>query len=194
MVRLTTIKPVVWARLEFIWIGIGFLGVLTLIDENRLMFQKSELDQVETWIEGDFRSITRFSDLSAHCIKYQNTGIFEQEEFDKRQLRQDMICQWTKNVKTYLDSLATQDYPRIDELPLIKIDSAETEWTYTQILDDVEQVNIKIERRDNLNQSIKVNNWGDFKQTFGLILLILAFALRFTIVTNKVRTEKKKEA
>ncbi|MEO9476271.1 MAG: hypothetical protein ABJG41_12075 [Cyclobacteriaceae bacterium] len=193
MVTKTTIDPVIWARLEFVWIGIGFLGLLSLVGENRRMFQKNELEQVEKWIEGDFKSLIRFSERSGNCFKYINTGIFEQEEFERRQLHQDMICQWTNEVKTYLDSLVQQGFARIDKLPVIYIDSAKTEWTYTQIHYDVERLNVLIDQRNKLSESVKLNFWDGFRRTLGAILLIVAFALRFTMVTNKVRTEKKKQ-
>ena len=80
LINLLKINAIAWARLEYVWIGIGILGVLTVVDENKKEFDLNELDKVKHWIENDSESLLRFTNNQMHCFQYNNTGIFSQQE------------------------------------------------------------------------------------------------------------------
>lgn len=193
LVRFGKLKKVSWVKLEYIWIGVGLLGLLTIIGENRRKFQIGELDRVETWIKNDYESLLSFRDNRVfHCMKYNNTGLFSQEEFNKRQARADSVCAWSEQIGIIVDSTFSNGKLKIENLPQLEIYKPESEYSYERIMQLVNMINPNIEKRDNLIADIGNKFWNNFKYGFGIILLIIAFGIRLTIISNKIREQKNK--
>lgn len=192
LINLLNISALAWARLEYVWIGIGIIGVLTVIDENRKEFQLNELDKIKHWIENDSKSLLRFTDNQIHCFQYNNTGIFSRQEFDKRQAHSDSVCSWVKKVGKVVSSSIENGYGIIDSIPELLVSQKEEEFAYEQIQYDVQKINEYILRRDELINSTSNNFWRGFKYSFGILLLIVACGIRLTIISNKVKNEKNK--
>ena len=98
LIKVLNLKASTWIKLEYVWIGVGFLGVLILVDENRRQTKTSELEQVAYWIDSDYKSLISFTKYQFHCIKYIITGIFSEEEFNLRQAESDEVCEWITEV------------------------------------------------------------------------------------------------
>lgn len=192
LINLLKINSIAWARLEYVWIGIGIIGVLTVVDENRKEFQLNELDKVKHWIENDSESLLRFTNNQMHCFQYNNTGIFSQQEFDKRQAHSDSVCSWVKKVAKVVTISIENGYSTIDSIPELLVSQKEEEFAYEQIQYDIQKINEYILRRDQLILSTNDNFWKGFKYSFGILLLIVAFGIRLTIISNKVKKEKNK--
>ncbi|WP_139959884.1 hypothetical protein [Flavicella sediminum] len=192
LVKISSLSSVTWARLEYIWIGIGLLGVLTLVDENRKQFQVSELGKVETWIKNDSRSLLNFANNQMHCFQYNNSGIFSQEEFDRRQAHSDSICNWAKKVGLVVKESIENGYIKIENLPELLVSEKEKEFAFEEIEKDIVEINKNIERRDELITETNDNFWKGFKYSFGILLLIIAFGIRLTIISKKVKDAKNK--
>ncbi len=192
LINLLKINAIAWARLEYVWIGIGILGVLTVVDENKKEFDLNELDKVKHWIENDSESLLRFTNNQMHCFQYNNTGIFSQQEFDKRQAHSDSVCSWVKQVAKVVSTSIENGYSTIDSIPELLVSQKEEEFAYEQIQYDVQKINEYILRRDQLILSTNDNFWKGFKYSFGILLLIVAFGIRLTIISNKVKNEKNK--
>lgn len=195
LIRIGKLKQVTWVKLEYIWIGIGFLGLLSIIDENRQKFKIVDLERIETWIENDYETLLSFLDNSAfHCMKYNSTGLFSQERFNQIQARTDSVCAWSKQVSAILDSTYSNGKLEIKNLPRLEIINPESEYSYERITQLVNTINPNVKKRDKLIAEIGNQFWQDFKYGFGIILLILAFGIRFTIISQKVRNEKKEKS
>lgn len=191
LVRIGKLKRLTCVRLEYVWIGIGFFGVLTIIDENRRNHQIMELDRIDIWIENDYNTLLSFlGNSQSHCAKYINTGLFSQEEFNQIQARTDTICLWTKQVYDIVDSTYSKGKLKIVNIPSLNVDNPENDYSYERTLKIVNELNQNIESRDELLALSRNQFWNDFKYSFGIILLILAFGLRLTIISQKVRDEK----
>ena len=192
LINILKINTLAWARLEYFWIGIGIIGVLTVVDENRKEFQLNELDKVNHWIKNDSESLLRFTGNQMHCFQYNNTGILTQQEFDKRQAHSDSICSWVKKVGKVVSTSIHNGYTIIDSIPELIVSQKEEEFAYEQIQYDIQQINGYIIRRDELLDSTSDNFWKGFKYSFGILLLIIAFGIRLAIVSNKVKNAKNK--
>ena len=183
-----------WARLEFVWIGIGFLGVLAIIAENREKSDIAELKWVSDWIETDYRSITSFtSNEQLNCLKFINTSLFSQAEFEKRQARQDSICSWTRIINIFADSTYRNGKVKLKNIPKLNISKPESEYSYNRINELVTRLNINIEKRDALKSKLQERFWHDFKYSFGILLLLFAFGLRLTFISYKVKDSMSAE-
>lgn len=184
-------KRMFWLQIEHIWILIAFLGVLALIDENRRQYFKSELGTLEIWVNNDLNAAIRFLNMDAHCGHYQNTGIFNEDEFLLRQQRQESICLWTIQMSEYLQRASNKI--ELDELELtqLKIDNPSKEWIYNEVSRHIQRVNQYISRQQFLNKELEVTTFREIYNTIGLILVLIAFILRLTVLTVKIRIEKQ---
>ncbi|PKB43053.1 hypothetical protein AX016_1236 [Cellulophaga sp. RHA19] len=192
LVKISNLTAVTWTRLEYIWIGIGLLGVLTLVDENRKQFNKSELEKVEIWIKNDSKSLLNFTNNQMHCFQYNNTGLFSQEEFDRKQSHSDSICCWVKKVGLVVKESTEKGYTKIENTPELLVSEKEKEFAFKEIERSLIEINKNIERRDVLITETNDNFWKGFKYSFGLLLLIIAFGIRLTIISKKVKDVKNK--
>ena len=56
------------------------------------------------------------------------------------------------------------------------------------------KINELIEKRNTLMKDAGNNFWAEFKYTFGVLLLFIAFGLRLAMITKKIEDEKIKNA
>ncbi len=189
LIKKCTLKPKTWAKFEYAWVGIGFIAVLALIAENRLTIQNNELNKLEIWIQRDFNEIKGYAKLQSNCRQLNFIGTLNKADFDEIQLRQNKICEWTKKVVMHIDSLSNAGYPEITNLPNLQVDREDSLNIYSQIRSEIDSANELIAERDTLRESISRNEWDEFRRTFGIVLLIIAFSLRFTITSHKVKQE-----
>jgi hypothetical protein len=191
-VKYFKIKEIIWIRLEYIWISIGFIGVLTIVEENQKNFNQQELRFVENWINYDYEELLSISNLQINCIKYQhNSSLFTKEEYDLLQSRQDSICNWTNKIHIKANSCFKKK-SAITNLPKLGISDEEKQYPCDRIKELISSINKNVEKREITKPKIGSLFWNDIKSGFGVILLIIAFALRLTITSNKVNKEKNK--
>jgi hypothetical protein len=192
-VKYFKIKEIIWIRLEYIWISIGFIGVLTIVEENQKNFNQQELRFVENWIDYDYEELLSISNLQINCIKYEhNPSLYTKEEYDLLQLRQDSICNWTNKIHIMADSCFKQKKSAIINLPKFKISNEERQYPCDRIKELISNINKNVKKRESIKPKVRSRFWNDIKSGFGVILLIIAFALRLTITSNKVNKEKNK--
>lgn len=189
-VRWSNLKDTTWTRFQFAWIFIGFLGVVSLIDENKKSFGLSELSRIKESIEYEYNSLRRFLTSDILCMQYVDSGIYSREEFMRRQARQDTICEWTKSIKVLVDTAISNEYAKIDTIPQLEIYNPILEYEYERITEDLNLLDKKINRRNELIKLTGDRDFSNFKHSVGVLLMILAFAIRLTIVSKTVREQK----
>jgi hypothetical protein len=190
LVKRCNLSPTGWIRLEYFWIGIGLLGVLALVDENRKKFQFNELEKLEIWIKNESMSLLNFSNSQMHCFQYNNSADLPQNEFDKRQAHSDSICNWAKKIGLIVESSIKSGNQKIINIPILQASNKLEEFTFVQINKEIIEINSKIERRDELVSAANDNFWEGYKYSFGIFLMLLAFSIRLTIVSKKVQEKK----
>ncbi len=192
LVRLKYFSNITWVRFEYIWIAIGFIGVLALIDENRHNYNIVDLKQSEHWIEKDFETLASSLDNDIfHCVKYNNTGLFSEEVFDSIQARADSVCVWTNKVETLVDSAYSNGKLEITNLPQLNINNPKNEYSFERTMQLIDELNLNITKRDSLIKICNRRFLQDFRYSFGILLLIIAFGFRLTIISHKVRKENE---
>ena len=191
LVKISNLSSLTWTRLEYIWIGMGLLGVLTLVDENRKQYQISELRNIKIRIENDSKSLLNFTNNQMYCIQYNNSGIFSQEEFDRKQAHSDSICNWVKQVGLVVKESIEKKRIKIENTPKLLVSNKSKEFIFEVIEEYIPKINKNIEIRDELITKINDDSWKGFKYSFGILLLIIAFGIRLTIISKKIKDVKK---
>ncbi|MFC0878885.1 hypothetical protein ACE01N_19990 [Saccharicrinis sp. FJH2] len=191
LIKLFSLKKATWIRFEYIWISIGFLAVMTIIEDNKKEFIRQELEYVNSWIDRDSESILFLTSGQYHCIQFNHNKMMHTKiEFDSIQSRQDSICIWTKNVYKIIDSTYKDDTIKKVELPPLNINNPENNDTYREVMKTLKSLNENIAKKNINIEKLKTTFWKDFKSGFGVLLLFLAFGLRLTIISYKVIDEK----
>ncbi|WP_157603736.1 hypothetical protein [Polaribacter atrinae] len=190
LIRESNLSKKTWSRLEYVWIAIGFMGVISIIIENDRNYKKSDLNFAENWIENQFESLLSFSERETICFQYTRSDWLPAKEFDRRQAESDRICKWVKEeIVPILKESKKNGYSKINDYNKVELDHFEGSYTPERITKDIDRINEDIVNRNNLRNEIRSNHWLGFQYSLGVILLIFAFALRLTLVTKKVKTE-----
>lgn len=189
LINVFSLSKIAWIRLEYIWILVGSFGVITLVDENGRQFKLSELEKLEVWISNDIESLFNFA-KNDQCMKFVDTGIFTKEEFDNRQADSDTICAWVKKIAILVDSSISNGYTKIESLPNLSISNREKQYEFKRVNDEISNINRNIYKRDKLRIETNDNFWRGFKYSIGILLLIIAFGVRLTMISKKVEDLK----
>jgi len=192
LVRLSPLDKSTWIKLEFIWIFAGLLGLLSLVFENNRLVNENELKSNEVRLNYHYRGLKSELNGGRHCMNFHNSGLFSKEEFQRRQSRADSICAWANSMKDLVNSLDTENFEEIDDVPVFNVSESETVYFYETVLWDIEQISKLKEERTKLQENLKRNDWENFRRTLGVILIIIAFGLRLAIVSNKVYENRKR--
>ena len=194
LIKTKLLSKKTWIRFEYFWIGVGFLGLLTIVAENKKQYKTYQLESVKTWLKNDYESLSNSLNYRFPCMQFQNTGLFSQEEFDRRQARADSLCDWSKKMKIIVDSAILKGYVKIENIANLQIESISEDYDYQEVFSSLSKINELIEKRNTLMKDAGNNFWAEFKYTFGVLLLFIAFGLRLAMITKKIEDEKIKNA
>lgn len=182
-----------WSGLEFIWILIGLFGIMTLVDENKKRFVKSELTYLNHWIESDYNNLLKSLNSDINCVEFNhNINLFTKQEFDSLQNRQKTFCDWSREVYQYVDSCYNTEDKIIGTLPELPLNNKNKIYPYDQIIRWNENINQNLIKKKEAENLVTDEYWTEFQLSFGLLLLYFAFGLRLAITTNKYINEKNK--
>jgi hypothetical protein len=181
-----------WKRLEYIWIFTGFLGLLTVINENNKSYKDKEMNDIKRDIEFDISRLEFFLSNQMACFKYNNVES-SPDDFDQRQYDQDQICDWSKTFKIQVDSFAGIPTSHLDTVALksIKFKTTFMDDYVEDFSECTNRINTSIDKFNEYSKEVNSKFWENFSKTFGPILLIIAFAIRLSLTTRNVRNSKK---
>jgi hypothetical protein len=185
------LSQVNWKRLEYIWIWAGFLGVVGIIVENDKIEKQKELFYIRQNITFNMSHIEFHLSEQNACFKY-NKMSWSPSDFGQRQEDQDKFCKWASYLRTNLDTLDGIPIYSLDTLSLKALDfttsflSSELKYLCKYFND----TRAEIERYKTYKKVVNSITWNEFNKSFGIILFVLAFALRLAIATNNVQTVK----
>jgi hypothetical protein len=187
------LSEVNWKRLEYVWLFAGFIGLLSISIENNKKFKSSEIQFVKNNIELDISFLNSFLSESQACRKY-NQIESSPKDLKQRQSDQDKICFWAKGFKINIDTLEGIPVFPLDtiKLKLIAFDTDFMDDYVKEVQKFTRNINANILTYNKYSEEIKSKSWEEFSKTFGLLLLILAFAVRLSIATRNVRNSKSK--
>jgi hypothetical protein len=182
-----------WKRLEYVWIFTGFLGLLTIINQNNKELKSYEVSKIKQHIEIDLSHLNFYLSESQLCFKYSKSK-FSPPDLVLRQADHDLICSWGKEFIINIDTLEGIPISPLDtsKLKSIKFNTDSMDSYVKEVLQFINQINFNIEKFIEYSDLIKSDIWENFSKSFGQLLLILAFAIRLSIATKSVRATRKK--
>lgn len=192
LLRIFKLKEIVWIRLEFSWIFVGVFGLLFLVAENRKNRSSNELERFNNYVESNISDLNSYSGIPNHCFKYNNSGVLPQSEFDLRQAEQDSVCSWMKRIHQITSESIADNYSPLPQLPILNVQNYQTSTDYEYVLVYFNRINELTAKRDELNKIVNDTFWEGYKYTFGILFLIIAFAIRLTLVSKKIMDKKTK--
>jgi hypothetical protein len=175
---------------EYAWVLIGVSGVLFLVAENRKNRSIDELPIFERLVNEELLSLKAYTEFPNHCFKFNNSGVLSQEVFNSRQLMQDSVCSWMKRVKKVVEfSLSNRD-TSLSKIPKLNVEDFQKVLEYENVYMRRERINRLNDKRYQLKKNIEDHFWENYKYSFGILFLIIAFALRLATVTKKYVKQK----
>lgn len=182
------IKSKSWVRLEYFWIIVGFLGVLSIIIEADKRLKKNRLIDELRWINKRCELLIQSTSRPNNCMTFQNTGLYSDNEFDLRQNEADKICNWLKDVTQTLEETKTLNYTQEIIIPDVILNYYNDSYSVQNTKKRVNEINSDIRKISKDREDIESQLYAQFQNSIGLILLLVAFGIRLAIVTKKVKT------
>lgn len=187
-----TLSDTNYKRLEYIWIFIALLGLMALINENKRSSIATQISIVKQEITLDL-SLVNFllSDVQT-CTKYKKTNL-SPEYFDLHQHDQNLICEWSKKFLIEIDSIYGIPTEPLD-VESIKTIAFKSDFMLGYVKEISlygNRVNKNIEKFNVYSSEINKKIWDDFYKTIGILLLIIAIAIRLALTQRNVILSKK---
>jgi len=181
-----------WIKLEYIWVIVGFLGVLSIVLENGKKLKHKEFVTLEYLINRRMADLGRHFDNQRYCAEYKKGKWMSQEDFDKETEDINRICNWRREIIPIIEK-ARKNHSKIEKLPHIELVENSDDFLVKKVISLRSDINELLNKRDLLYEEIRPSSWQNFQYNLGVLLLIAAFALRLTIITYKVEEKNKKK-
>jgi hypothetical protein len=186
-----TLSDTNWKRLEYIWIFIALLGLMALINENKKNSLKAELSKIKQEIKLDLSFVNFLLSDVQTCTKYKKTGL-SPDYFDDQQYDQNLVCAWSKNFRIEIDTLAGIPNP----LDMLSLQTLEFKTDFmTRYVEEISsygnRVNSNLLKYQHYFLEYQGKSWDYFYRTIGILLLIIAIAIRLALTQRNVVVSKK---
>jgi hypothetical protein len=195
LVRLLRLNKIAWKRIDYIWLIIAALGLLSTATESRRLLAVNEIEVVK------FRAASEYKFLQSEIRSAKNwiCSPFHRTEYSPPDY--DEIVQEFSKACDYYDSLLVNlssepptnfgrfDLPKNIQRPNVKNDSLRD--SFIRLDSYIERYNQFSTEHANL---IKLNDKTEFERgltLLGPLLLAFALALRITKVTGEIKLERQ---
>jgi len=170
-----------WSKLEMIWIFVGFAGVISVVNVNRLSYFTSEAKFQKSKIEDYSNRVLTQVNLKSPCTENDQARISIIDSLDKKQITK--LCNWkgqvSKELITFTSVKPISQVPKfIDEEIIV------SRYYVDNLKKYINDYNYSI------SEVTALKKWKYLKDSFGFIFLILAFALRLVIARRNVMKQK----
>jgi hypothetical protein len=183
-----------WKKVDFIWLGIAAIGLITLTGEVRVTIAKRwiEYDRYPAvWRFEELKSKFAYADNSYYCMELIRTE-YSPDNFDELVIQIRARCSWVKEVHKTLSLFDA------DTLPLIGMDMfPEVTFTDPYLLETVNNIKIAVsdysDFRESTLNTIAMTESSELEETvfyWSPFLLAIALALRIAKVSGELRYEK----
>lgn len=173
-----------WTKLDYIWIFVGFIGVISLVNNNRKTNLGRNISFNKFWLEKSYEEVLDRLNLDLYCYKQDTTRTTFYSLKDDTEI--EKVCNWIYEVKENIERDFKNQEP-LSNLPqsirtmIKKFPSVSINFYSKKVDESILEINrIKKEKSS-------LEKWYNFNEDMGILILIFAFALRIVLITNKVR-------
>lgn len=194
--RLINLSKQGWKRLEYFWLGVALLGLLSLVNKNQKDFYLMENNNLVNSFNYHANRIQFLVREVETCYDFSKSPT-SPDDIVERQADQDSVCKWSKKYQIYLDSILADTVKIIPQNPLetnsiknIKFKTTQMNYYLEDFLSTCSEANKSILKHNANLEYIKYDVFEGFNSSIGILLLILAFGARFAITTYNVEESK----
>ncbi|HEY5893202.1 MAG TPA: hypothetical protein VIT91_08235 [Chthoniobacterales bacterium] len=195
-IGLLKFDKIAWKKVDYVWIGVGALGLISTTADNRVLLATNSLDlatQRTTFALQYLRQSLVTDPPRYLCTKFVRSE-FSPANFDGIQKQFDSACAWLKTAPKVL--------PDSDNPPFKPLNFADTNFpasvTDKTILDIVGGICMWFDEYENRRKALEKlqaqtkRREGEFiYRIMGPLLICIAIALRLTKVTGEIRLDRK---
>lgn len=183
-----------WKKVDYIWLGVAALGLLSLASDVRISIAKNWSEIESSRAISSLERLRYFystPDNTHFCMQFVKSALTP-DDVHERQKQHDLRCAWFKDVANILKELEPEKLPEIsmDKLPIPTFDDEYLLETVNNIEKHVNWYNE--DRRQAIETASLLSKTNLEKNLFYFspFLLCLALALRIAKVTGELRHEK----
>jgi hypothetical protein len=191
--RVFKISEVNWKRLEYIWLFAGFLGLINLVIENKKEYNFYSSERVKNYIGVSIKNMRESLTENRTCFQYSKSE-FSPYNLVERQSERDRFCAWAKKYLITYDTIKSTPKKHFKILDYHNFRTDEVNMDVADLNELIKVLNSEISEYNLYRGEYDSNDWKTFSKTFGILLLVIAFAIRLSIATKNTVTSKKKVA
>jgi hypothetical protein len=195
-IALLDFDKVAWKKTDYVWIGIGALGLISMTANSRIILAKDRLEFATERTTFALQQLRISLEIpSRHfCTKFVRSE-FSPPDLENMQKEFDAACAWLKTAPNFLPASSNPPFK-----PLKFSDTNFPNWiTDKGILDEISMIRWWFDeyerRRKNVEKLLaqaKPEEGKYIYELLGPILICIATALRLAKVTGEIRLERVK--
>lgn len=196
LVRWLKLGKTAWKRVDYIWLGVGVLGILGSVEVPRTIVSHNLLAQAEfgmIWSASNLRITAGFGTSPAICRTFVRSEFSPPEpEFSDSQREYDAVCSWFKSVAKVLPKEpANVTAPIAMESfgPIPATSDSQLRWAVAEFENAVRGANQQLAEIERLRAIGAQTEFESVLRILGPLLLTIAVALRITKVTGELKNE-----
>ncbi len=195
LVRWLKLGKTAWKRVDYIWLAVAGLGLLSTSSEARRLLATNLIENQKVFtaaLYSHFQQQVQFGTGPVICRQFVRTQ-YSPENLDEAQREYDVACEYFKSLVTVLPATVSEEFDRVEIPSSLKRPSVtdriliEDFKRLDQAFGDYDQAQQVLEElvasqsRSNLEMTVAI---------LGPLLLAFALALRITKVTGEIKLEK----
>jgi hypothetical protein len=183
-----------WKKIDYIWLGIGALGLISAVEVPRNAVSENLLSLAEIRMGGALEMLNwtaKFGTSGAICRTFVRSEVsLPEPEFSNAQKEYDATCSWFSQVIPMLptkleelsEPIAMNKFP-----PIPSVSDQAPVWCFKQFRREILNVNQNFATIIQLQENMKRNFFEELLHMLGPMLLAIAIALRITKVTGELK-------
>ncbi|GGG19710.1 hypothetical protein GCM10011344_20510 [Dokdonia pacifica] len=182
-----------YKRLEYYWVFAGMIGLITLVSGNNINHTKREINSLNREINLTHRNILLSMDNNSNCWTYSRTSN-SPIDIEDRQEDKDAYCIWSQKMVISINQYKKKEYEHFDKVDIEKLvfKTDQVIENYNEDLQRIVALQDLIKVRKDKNEKIGLYiTIGQILDVLGAFCLIVAFAIRLSIITYNVKESKK---
>ena len=183
-----------WKKTDYIWISLSSIGLFGLLADNRIVFNKYELEICDNHIKLSSNEariyIANNQYFCREFLKTENSP----DNLEDIQKEYDNMCNWRELNEYRIDSmLRKQEIINIDdlEIPLVKYSLLND--MINDFIRHIKNYNHNIIEKQKKEAKISDHNFETEIKIFSPLFLILGLSIRFVKTIGEISLQKKNE-
>ena len=183
-----------WKKVDYWWVALAFMGVITAISKVDLRFVDHEIEDLTNRLPGQYQSIhTRLAPPNlANLCKESVKREFPPADYDSIVADYKKSCLWATTAFYILSAIDTNNYSTFptSKLPPVTVNNKVILFTMNELRKDIVVYNVMVATLEK-DKKLKKDSSEDLATYFAPLFLIAGLALRITKTSGELKYEPK---